>query len=326
MDGADSCRIGWAAKRTPQRDPAVAFGDDWRAGIESMLTLLPDERTWLDRYREAIRKECPDAVRDLLIYGSKARGDAHEDSDIDMLVIVKKGHDHVKNRLTDMADDLAVTANAAPSAIALTEDEWGRMKELRLPFQRNVERDAVSVLSGSIEEPVGSPINPVERGRARKTHGRPDRQRAGSPATRTGGQAAEERPMNKAAVLAEWGSAADALIDTRVMREQGRVKGTISRAYYAIMHAARAALLVHDVSTSSHEAGTEAVRRARREERRNRTRMGQDAAPQRQAEATGGLRDLDDHQVHRAGRRLGGGARGEVRAAHAALSARGGID
>ena len=219
-----------------------------------MLTLLPDERTWLDRYREAIRTECPEAVRDLLIYGSKARGDAHEDSDIDMLVIVKKGHDHVKNRLTDMADDLAVTANAAPSAIALTEDEWGRMKELRLPFQRNVERDAVSVLSGSLEEPVGSPINPVKRGRARKTHGRPDRQRAGSPATQTGGQAAEERPMNKAAVLAEWVSAADALIDTRVMREQGRVKGTISRAYYAIMHAARAALLVHDVSTSSHEA------------------------------------------------------------------------
>ena len=60
--------------------------------------------------------------------------------------------------------------------------------------------------------------------------------------------------MNKEAVLAEWGSAADALIDTRVMKEQRRVKGTISRAYYAIMHAARAALLVHDVSTSSHEA------------------------------------------------------------------------
>ena len=209
-----------------------------------MLTLLPDERTWLDRYREAIRHECPDAVRDLLIYGSKARGDAHEDSDIDMLVIVKKGHDHVKNRLTDMADDLAVTANAAPSAIALTEDEWGRMKELRLPFRRNVERDAVSVLSGSLEK----------RGRPRKTHGRPDRRGAGSPATRTGGQSAGERSMNKAAVLAEWGNAADALIDTRVMREQGRVKGTISRAYYAIMHAARAALLVHDVSTSSHEA------------------------------------------------------------------------
>ena len=162
-----------------------------------MLTLLPDERTWLDRYREAIRKECPDAVRDLLIYGSKARGDAHEDSDIDMLVIVKKGHDHVKNRLTDMADDLAVAANAAPSTIALTEDEWGRMKELRLPFQRNVERDAVSVLSDPIEE----------RGRARKTHGKPGSRRTGSEAARTGGKTAEEHPMNKEAVLTEWGNA-----------------------------------------------------------------------------------------------------------------------
>lgn len=31
-----------------------------------MLTLLPHERTWLDRYRAAIREECPDAVRDPL--------------------------------------------------------------------------------------------------------------------------------------------------------------------------------------------------------------------------------------------------------------------
>ena len=240
-----------------------------------MLTLLPDERTWLDRYREAIGKECPDAVRDLLIYGSKARGDAREDSDIDMLVIVKRGHDHAKDRLTDIADDLAVTANAAPSAIALTEDEWGRMKELGLPFQRNVERDAVSVLSGSIDE----------GGRARRTHGGPGRRRTALPATGTGGQTPEERPMNKEAVLAEWGSAADALVDARVMRERGRVKGTISRAYYAILHAARAALLVHDVSTSSHEAvrkkfGEHVVKRGGVE--REWGRMLQPSARQRQ--------------------------------------------
>ena len=240
-----------------------------------MLTLLPDERTWLDRYREAIRRECPDAVRDLLIYGSKARGDAHEDSDIDMLVIVKRGHDHAKDRLTDIADDLAVTANAAPSAIALTEDEWGRMKELGLPFQRNVERDAVSVLSDAIGE----------RGRPQRTHSGPGRRRTALQATRTGGQPPEERPMNKEAVLAEWGSAADALVDTRVMRERGRVKGTISRAYYAILHAARAALLVHDVSTSSHEAvrkkfGEHVVKRGGVE--REWGRMLQPSARQRQ--------------------------------------------
>ncbi len=38
----------------------------------------PEERLWLEQYVAAVRERYADAVSRLLVYGSKAREDAHE--------------------------------------------------------------------------------------------------------------------------------------------------------------------------------------------------------------------------------------------------------
>ena len=53
-----------------------------------MLTLHPEEQTWLDEYRKALGERHPGTVLRMVVYGSKARGDAREDSDLDVLVVV----------------------------------------------------------------------------------------------------------------------------------------------------------------------------------------------------------------------------------------------
>ena len=111
-----------------------------------MLTLHPEERIWLDEYRRALAEQQPGVVARLLVYGSKARGNAHEDSDIDVLLVVKNEAEERKRVLRYIGYDLAATSYAVPSIMAYTQFEWDRLKALRSPYRETVERDGVDVL------------------------------------------------------------------------------------------------------------------------------------------------------------------------------------
>jgi predicted nucleotidyltransferase len=110
------------------------------------LKLTRDERTWLREYCKALEEQHPGAVRRLLIYGSKARGEAVPDSDLDVLLIVRNEAAKRKKDLQWTGHMLAATSDAVPSIMVYTEDEWEHRRRSRSPFRVNVERDAVPVL------------------------------------------------------------------------------------------------------------------------------------------------------------------------------------
>ena len=58
--------------------------------------------------------------------------------------------------------------------------------------------------------------------------------------------------MNRDVVLAEWRRSTQSLQAADLLSREGLREDAVSRAYYAILHAAKAALLVHDVTTASH--------------------------------------------------------------------------
>jgi uncharacterized protein (UPF0332 family) len=60
--------------------------------------------------------------------------------------------------------------------------------------------------------------------------------------------------MNKAVVLAEWRRAAESLGAAESCRRDGFYADSISRTYYAILHAAKAALQLRDIASESHAA------------------------------------------------------------------------
>ena len=111
-----------------------------------MLTLDAAERAWLDEYRDALKARHPGAVVRMVIYGSKARGDAREESDLDVLLVVKDGAGRLKRPLRDIGYELAATADAVPSILAYTQEEWEDRKRRGFPFPQAVEHDGVSIL------------------------------------------------------------------------------------------------------------------------------------------------------------------------------------
>lgn len=111
-----------------------------------MLDLTVDEQAWLDSYRAALDKEHTGAVHEILIYGSKARGQAHAESDLDVLLIVKDNAGGLKRELRWIGYLLAAKTDVLPSILAYTQDEWESRKRSGSTFRKAVERDAVRVV------------------------------------------------------------------------------------------------------------------------------------------------------------------------------------
>ena len=60
--------------------------------------------------------------------------------------------------------------------------------------------------------------------------------------------------MNRALVLGEWKRAAEGLGAAESCRRDGYYADSVSRAYYAILHAAKAALYLRGITAESHAA------------------------------------------------------------------------
>jgi uncharacterized protein len=110
-----------------------------------ILKLTKAEKAWIESYRKALDEKYPNSVHEMLIYGPKARGQAHAESDLDVLLIVKNKTGRLKRTLRRIGYLLAATSDVLPSIIAYTEDEWESRKRNGSSFRQAVERDGVRV-------------------------------------------------------------------------------------------------------------------------------------------------------------------------------------
>ena len=100
------------------------------------------DKALLDRCRQAIRRAVPDA--DVILYGSRARGDAREYSDYDILVLVDEPASiALKDRILASVYPLELETGAMLTLITYNRRQWDSPPYREMPFHQNVERDGV---------------------------------------------------------------------------------------------------------------------------------------------------------------------------------------
>lgn len=117
-----------------------------------MLDLSIDEQKWLDAYRATLAARWPGVVERVAVFGSKARGDAGENSDLDVLVLVNTDDRRAQRRMRrighDIATELSLATGAryiAVSVMIYSATEWAHRTSENSMFQTAVEREAVTL-------------------------------------------------------------------------------------------------------------------------------------------------------------------------------------
>jgi len=93
---------------------------------------------------EAVAKEVLPAGSRLWLYGSRARGEAREDSDWDLLVLLDKPELELKDyTLAYPFQAMGADMGQYISSIIYAKNEWEAQSFL--PFYKNVERDKIEL-------------------------------------------------------------------------------------------------------------------------------------------------------------------------------------
>ena len=109
------------------------------------MALKKSERKVLENFRERLQASLQDPTAEIKLFGSKARGDNREDSDVDVLVIVSSEDWRLSDKVYEIATDLLLETGVSISPKIISARQYEELLRENAPFIRNVIRDAVPV-------------------------------------------------------------------------------------------------------------------------------------------------------------------------------------
>lgn len=84
----------------------------------------------------------------IIAFGSRIRGDFHEDSDLDLLIILTNKNRRLKNKIYDKAYNYELKNDIPFSVIILSKYEYDFNEKMGSPFIKNIMKEGV-VLYGN---------------------------------------------------------------------------------------------------------------------------------------------------------------------------------
>jgi len=104
----------------------------------------PKVKRLVDQVKAHLHETYGEGIKRVIVYGSRARGEATKDSDVDVLVLVGQSLNprEVDDSLSDPLYDVLLEEGELVSAIVIPEDFF---ENHSLPFMLNVRKEGVTV-------------------------------------------------------------------------------------------------------------------------------------------------------------------------------------
>jgi predicted nucleotidyltransferase len=104
----------------------------------NMNAAIDDKATF---YSRRLRERLGDNIKQIILFGSRARGDYHQWSDYDFVIIVAHKSKNVRETITEVAVEFLNRYEELSANIVFDENEWQRQQSF--PLGINVEREGV---------------------------------------------------------------------------------------------------------------------------------------------------------------------------------------
>jgi predicted nucleotidyltransferase len=115
----------------------------------SLAFLQDNERQALAVYVDRLLSAEGRRIQNVILFGSKARGDANADSDLDVLVIIDRYDSQTDHIVTKTAARVSLEYDTLLNTHIVTADRWAEMHRWAATLWQQVQRDGVLLLPES---------------------------------------------------------------------------------------------------------------------------------------------------------------------------------
>lgn len=107
--------------------------------------LTADEKIALREVRDSIRSLVGDRLRAVVLFGSKARGDFDDESDLDIAVLVEGLERTLKRKIIDVIAHIELKHGTPMSALVVSWEEFCSLRKQERRIAMDIEREGISL-------------------------------------------------------------------------------------------------------------------------------------------------------------------------------------
>ena len=110
----------------------------------SVPDLSGSERRALENVVVIVKRRWP--LAEIMVFGSKARGTADEESDLDLLVLLPcPVTDEIRTKIIHEIFSINLTYDSNISVLLISKEEWNSVPLSLLPFHESVEKEGIAL-------------------------------------------------------------------------------------------------------------------------------------------------------------------------------------
>jgi len=112
----------------------------------SLNQLAEKDRQMVLVFTHKIQHRFAGQVISVILFGSRARGQAEPDSDMDVLVILAKVDPDIQREVHGLAADVWLEYGTFLSSLVWSQEHWRKVKGLQTSLYQNICRDGIELL------------------------------------------------------------------------------------------------------------------------------------------------------------------------------------
>jgi len=111
-------------------------------------------RRTITHLRDELVKEFGDSIESIVLYGSIARDEADEESDIDILVVTRENNKKIHDGISRIRTTIDLNNNTLTTLVQINRNELERYIKLGSPFMESVVEEGVILYDDGFFENV----------------------------------------------------------------------------------------------------------------------------------------------------------------------------